>query len=113
MSTAVVPAVTAVQAPHWAVPKSWPRYHQLSVWLLMVSVAVVSSMSLAVSVAAVSSFLIVPVAVASPSVAPVGFVNVTVKVSSSSRSSSAYTNTATSPPAMLFGAKVSVPDSAL
>ena len=112
MLTAVVPAVTAVQAPLSRVPKSRPRYHQPAVWLPMVSFAVVSPMSLAVSVAAVSSFLIVPVAVESSSVAPVGFVNVTEKVSSDSRSSSSYTNTDTSCD-VLFGAKVSVSDTDL
>ena len=60
-----------------------------------------------------SSFLIVPVAVASPSVAPVGFVSVTVKVSSGSRSWSSYTNTGTCCGLPLFGEKVSVRDTAL
>ena len=62
-----------------------PLYHQPPVWPPNVSVADVSPMPLAASVAALSSFLIVPVAVASPSVAPTGFLNVTVKVSSGSR----------------------------
>ena len=61
----------------------------------MVNVAVVSPTLLAVSVAAVSSSLIVTVAVASPSVAPVGLLNVSVKVSSGSISESSYTNTGT------------------
>ena len=114
MSTAVVPAATAVQVPHCEVPVSRARYHQPSVWPLIVSVALVSPMSLAASFAAVSpSFLIVPVAVASPSVAPVGFVSVTVKVSSGSRSWSSYTNTLACCGSVLFGGKVSVRDTAL
>ena len=108
MPTAVVPAATAVH--ECAVP----LYHQPSAWPSMVSVAVVSSMSLAVSLAEVSpSSLIVPVAVASPSVAPTGFLSVTVKVSSGSGASSSCTRTNTLSRALLFAGKISVRDTVL
>ena len=80
MLTDVVPAATAVHEC------AFPLYHHPPAWPPTVSVAVVSSMSLTVSVAGVSSSRIVPVAVASPSVAFVGFVSVSVKVSSGSGS---------------------------
>ena len=60
-----------------------------------------------------SSFLIVPVAVALPSVAPTGFASVTVKVSSDSAVRSLRRGTDTDCGSLLFAGKVTVRDTAL